>query len=593
LPRGLHRKLRLVNKCRQMNSLRPALTGKYFNLDAILNPATLRLFFLIGVIAFFTAYPVTLLFLSSFQISQPGQPIAWGLEGWRMAFSDPSVPPALWNTFILGVTRVAITTVLSVFFAWVITRTDTPGKGFIEFMLWLGFFLPLLPMTLGWILLLDPSYGIANKLLVDWLGLSSGPFNIYSYSGIIWVHLAFSTCVRFMLLTPAFRALDATLEEAAHVAGSSAIVTLARITVPVLMPAVLATTMLAFIKSLESLEVEIVLGVPARIFVYSTLVWDYAHFEPPAYHAATALSSVFLLTVFGLIWLQRIVLGTREFTTVGGRGYSGRVMQLGRWRWVTFGFSVTFIAIMIALPMVVLLMGTFMKAFGYFSIPEPWTVNNWSGAFNDPILLRSLRNTLILGIGAGGLGGLFYAIVGYNIVRSHFLGRQVLDFLVWLPWALPGVLISLALLWATLGIGKGVTPIYGTIYLLVLAIMIKELPLGTQISKASVMQIGKELEESSSVSGASGLRTFRKIVIPLMLPAILATALVVFVSAVRDIPVVLLLSSPSSRPLSLLMLDYMMGAEMERATVIGVFVVLIIVAVALLVRVFGLRKFID
>jgi iron(III) transport system permease protein len=448
-------------------------------------------------------------------------------------------------------------------------------------------------MTLGWVLLLDPNYGIVNRLLVDWLGLSTGPFNIYSYGGIIWVHLAFSTCVRFMLLTPAFRALDAALEEAAHVAGSSAIVTLARITVPVLMPAVLATTMLAFIKSLESLEVEIVLGVPARIFVYSTLVWDYAHFEPPAYHAATALSSIFLVTVFGLIWLQRIVLGTREYTTVGGRGYSGRVMQLGRWRWVTFGFSVTFIAVMIALPMFVLLMGTFMKAFGYFSIAEPWTVSNWSGAFNDPILLRSLRNTLILGIGAGGLGGLFYAIVGYNIVRSRFRGRQVLDFLVWLPWALPGVLISLALLWATLGIGKGVTPIYGTLYLLVLAIMIKELPLGTQISKASVMQIGKELEESSSVSGASGIRTFRKIVIPLMLPAILATALVVFVSAVRDIPVVLLLSSPSSRPLSLLMLDYMMGAEMERATVIGVFVVLIIVAVALLVRVFGLRKFID
>ena len=585
--------MRLNEKCRQMNGLRPAFTGRHINLDAVLNPATLRLFFLIGVIAFFTAYPVTLLFLSSFQVSQPGQPIAWGLEGWRMAFSDPSVPPALWNTLILGVTRVAITTVLSVFFAWVITRTDTPGKGFIEFMLWLGFFLPLLPMTLGWILLLDPNYGIANKLLVGWLGLSSGPFNIYSYGGIIWVHLAFSTCVRFMLLTPAFRALDAALEEAAHVAGSSAIVTLARITVPVLMPAVLATTMLAFIKSLESLEVEIALGVPARIFVYSTLVWDYAHFEPPAYHAATALSSVFLLTVFGLVWLQRVVLGTRDYTTVGGRGYSGRVMQLGRWRWVTFGFSVIFIAVMIALPMVVLLMGTFMKAFGYFSIPNPWTVDNWSGAFNDPILLRSLRNTLVLGIGAGGLGGLFYAIVGYNIVRSRFHGRQILDFLVWLPWALPGVLISLALLWATLGIGKGVTPIYGTIYVLVLAIMIKELPLGTQISKASVMQIGKELEESSTVSGASGLRTFRKIVIPLMLPAILATALVVFVSAVRDIPVVLLLSSPASRPLSLLMLDYMMGAEMERATVIGVFVVLIIVAVALLVRVFGLRKFID
>jgi iron(III) transport system permease protein len=204
-----------------------------------------------------------------------------------------------------------------------------------------------------------------------------------------------------------------------------------------------------------------------------------------------------------------------------------------------------------------------------------------------------LRNSLILGVGAGGLGALLYAILGYHIVRARVMGRQLLDFLIWLPWALPGVLISLALLWATLGIGRAVTPIYGTLYLLVLAIMIKELPLGTQICKASVMQIGKELEESSLVSGASGTRTFGKIVIPLLLPAILATALVVFVSAVRDIPVVILLSSPTSRPLSLLMLDYMMAAETEKATVIGVFVVFIIVVVAIVVRFLGLKKHID
>jgi len=510
-----------------------------------------------------------------------------------MAFSDAAVPKALWNTFFLGLSRVAITTVLSVFFAWVITRTDTPGKGFIEFMLWLGFFLPLLPMTLGWILLLDPNYGIINKLITNWLGLSHGPFNIYSYGGIIWVHLAFSTCVRVILLTPAFKTLDTTFEEAAHVAGSSTIATLTRITVPVLMPAVLATTMLSFIKSMESMEIEIVLGIPARIFVFSTLVWDYAHFQPPAYHSATALGSIFLVAVFGLVWLQRFVLGSREYTTIGSRGYSVRVVRLVRWRWGAFAFSVAFIVVMIVLPMVILLMGTFMKAFGYFSIPEPWTLNNWSGAFADPILLRSLRNTLILGVGAGGCGAFLYAILGYNIVRSRAAGRQLLDFLVWLPWALPGVLISLALLWATLGIGKAVTPIYGTLYLLVLAIIVKELPLGTQMSKASVMQIGKELEESSFVSGASGPRTFCKIVIPLLLPALLATALVVFVSAVRDIPVVVLLSSPASRPLSLLMLDYMMAAETEKATVIGVFVVFIIVVIAFMVRLLGLKKHID
>ena len=188
--------------------------------------------------------------------------------------------------------------------------------------------------------------------------------------------------------------------------------------------------------------------------------------------------------------------------------------------------------------------------------------------------MRSLRNTLILGVGAGAVGALFYALVGYNIVRSRFKGRHILEFLVWLPWALPGVLISLALLWGHIRDWESHnTDLWYALFCLFLAIIIKELPLGTQISKASVMQIDKELEESSFVSGASGFRTFRKIVIPLMLPTVLTTALVVFVSAVRDIPVVLLLSSPSSRPLSLLMLDFMMSAELERATVIGVLVV--------------------
>ncbi|HYA29974.1 MAG TPA: hypothetical protein VEI95_14215, partial [Acidobacteriota bacterium] len=169
---------------------------------------------LIGVLVVLLAYPVGLLFLKSFVASRPGHASVWTIQGWVEAFTDAKLPLALGNTFFLAAVRVAVTSGLAIFFAWVVTRTDTPLKGFIEMALWLGFFLPLLPVTMGWILLLDPHYGLLNKWLVGAFGLSQAPFDIYSYGGIVWCHLAFSTSVRFMLMTPAFSAMDAAMEEA-------------------------------------------------------------------------------------------------------------------------------------------------------------------------------------------------------------------------------------------------------------------------------------------------------------------------------------------------------------------------------------------
>jgi len=402
-------------------------------------------------------------------------------------------------------------------------------------------------------------------------------------------HLAFSASIRFLLLTPAFKAMDAALEAAGQVSGSGSPGVLFRITVPILAPAILAVSTLGFIRSLESFEIEVVLGMPAGIYVFSTKIWDYLQWEPPSYGPATALSSFFLITIFALIWLQRVLLRNREYTTVTGRGFTVRPTKLGPWRWVTFSACVLFIVVMILLPLSVLVMGTFMKLFGFFSIPEPWTLIHWTEAFDDPVFLGSLRNTLFLGIGAGLVGTLFYAVVSYVLIRIHFKGRGLLDFLSWLPWALPGVLISLALLWVFLGTGSIFIALYGTVYLLILAIIIKELPLGNQILKASIMQIGKELEEASHTAGATSLATFRRIVLPLLTPALFAVGLIVFISAIRDIPTVIFLASSKSRTLSLLMLDYITGSEFGKSTVMGVFIVFVILVAALIGRRFGIR----
>ena len=545
---------------------------------------------LVGLLILILAYPLALLFVKSFVISRPGQPTVWAVNGWVEAFTDVNLAIAIGNTFYLAFVRVIITSVLAIFFAWVVTRTDTPLKGFIEVALWLGFFLPLLPMTMGWILLLDPYYGLINKFLMKVFALSQPPFDIYSYWGIIWCHLAFSTSVRFLLMTPAFTAMDAALEDAARTSGSSNMGVLVRITVPILAPAILASTALGFIRSLESLEIEMVLGIPAGIYVVPTKIWDYLHWEPPLYDRATALCSIFLLFVFFLIWLHRIFLRGKEFTTVSGRSYMVRTFPLGRWRWVTCAFCLVFILVMIILPLATLMMGTFMEFFGNFDTDKVWTVHHWTAVFADPVFLRSLRNTLMLGLAAGIGGTLLYALISYVIVRTRLPGRGAIDILSWLPWALPGVLISLALLWAVLGSGEYVKLIYGTVSILVLAIIIKEMPLGTQIIKAGVLQISNELEEASNVAGATWLAGFRRILLPLLKPTVLAVGIIVFISAARDIPTVIFLATNQSRTLSLLMLDYIADANKEKAAVLGVFLVFLIFALLFIGRLLGFRR---
>ncbi len=545
---------------------------------------------LVGILVVILAYPLALLFLKSFAVSRPGQETMWGFSGWVAAFTDANLPIAIGNTFFLAFARILITSVLAIFFAWVVTRTDTPFKGFIELALWLGFFLPLLPMTMGWILLLDPHNGIINKFLSYVFGFAGPLFDIYSYWGIVWCHLAFSTSVRFILITPAFKAMDAALEEAARASGSNNLGVLWRITIPILAPALLASTALGFIRSLESFEIEMVLGIPADIYVVPTKIWDLIHWEPPLYGRATALCSIFLVFIFLLIWLHKMLLRGREFTTITGRSYMVRTFSLGPWRWLTCGLCMGFIVIMVLLPLATLVMGTFMEFFGNFDVEKTWTLHHWQSAFRDPIFLRSLKNTLVLGFGGALLGTLLYALISYYIVRTRFPGRSTVDVVSWLPWALPGILISLALLWAVLGSGEYIKLFYGTVSLLVLAIIIKEMPLGTQIIKASVLQISNELEEASKVSGAAWLTGFRRILLPLLKPTMLAVGIIVFISAARDIPTVIFLATQQSRTLSLLMLDYMAEANMEKAAVLGVFLVFLIFALLIIGWILGFRR---
>jgi len=537
-------------------------------------------------VGFLVLTPLGLMIMNSFQIARPGQPIVWGLEGWVKAFTTPGIVKAMTNTFSLALTRQAIALVLGCFFAWLIARSDIPMKGFLEFFFWLSFFLPALPETMGWILFLDPKYGLLNQGLMG-LGVVSQPlFNIYSFWGIVWAHLGGSVSVKVMLLTPAFRNLDAALEESSRISGASGRHTFFHIVVPVMMPAILVTTILGIIRSLEAFEIELLLGTPIGLQVYSTKIHELVTWEPPQFAPAMALSTVFLTLLLVMVALQRRYIGKRIYTTVTGRGFSIRPTHLGRWRIPAFILVLSFALVVTVIPTLLLLTGTFMKLFGFFHIVEPWTMDNWRATLSDPVLLRSLWNTLAIGLGSGFIGVLFYSLIAYVVVRTRYRGRWLLDFLSWLPWSIPGILLGVALLWTFLQT-KIFLPIYGTIYLLMIAMVIKSMPFGAQMIKSVLLQLGNDLEEASKVCGGTWFDTFRRVILPLTMPALLTVGLVGFISAARDISTVVLLGSGKSRTLSLLMLDFAAGAEFEKATVVAVMIVALVVGAALFARALG------
>ena len=531
----------------------------------------------LGVVCFLVLTPLLYTLINSFQVAKPWEPAVYNLDGWKHALSTPGILKAVYNSLSLAVVRQVIALFIGVLMAWLLARTDIPFKRGLEFAFWFSFFMPALPVTLGWILALDPKIGLVNKVLAM-LPFVDGPvFNIYSFGGIVWAHLTASTLgVKVMFLTPAFRNLDAPLEEASRISGASTMGTLCRIVIPLMLPAILVTTTLGFIRSMEAFEIELILGVPIGIDVYSTVIHDMIVFDPSTgFGPAAALSTFFLFILLVLVVLQRWFIGKRTYTTVSGR-FSGRTMALGKWKTPVFVLVLSIVLIITVVPMAFLFMGTFMTLFGFFDIPDPWTTGHWTTVLQDPIFFRSFYNTLKVALGAVLLSVVVYPVVAYIIVKSRFAGKGVLDFVSWLPWAIPGILLGVGLLWTFLQT-PGLNYLYGTVYLMAIAILIKSMPMGVQLTKSVLLQLGEELEDASKTCGASWFQTYRRIVFPLILPMTVVVGLLVFNSAARDISTVVLLGTGKSRTLSLLMLEWAVGGgAMEKATVVGVIIVLIV-----------------
>jgi iron(III) transport system permease protein len=527
-----------------------------------------------------TLGPVLVVIAGSFET--PG---TWS----KVLFESKAAREALGYSLLFAL-RAPFAALIGFFIAWLLIRIPIPGRGLIEFMFWIAFFLPLIPMTLGWTLLLDAHNGLVNDLIKSWFPFVTGSlFDVHSIGGIFWVHMtASSVPVLIILLGPAIRQLDAAVEEAGRVCGSGALQVFRRITLPLLVPAIVTGTLLGFIRGLEAFEVEQLLGAPAKIFVYTTHVYALVNWEPPRFAEAMALSTLvlFLLLVVALVY-QRYTLG-HSYATVTGTGMSLRQFAVGRWRWAIAAVLFLIVIVIVVVPMAFLVLGSMMKLFGMFEVKDPYTLAHWRLVLSDPAFLPALRNTIVLGLGAAVLGVALYAVLAYVIARTRVATRNVSDFLAWLPWCVPGILLGVGLLALVLA-NPLLTPFYGSIALLIVAVTIAQLPLGVSMMKTSIRQIGIELEQASQVCGARRPRTFVRIVLPLMKPMLISLFVLVAIAAIRDVATVLLIAQPKSLPLSVLMLEYASNGNTEPAAVVGIVTAALVVAIAVAARSFGLQ----
>jgi iron(III) transport system permease protein len=361
-----------------------------------------------------------------------------------------------------------------------------------------------------------------------------------------------------------------------------------RITLPILAPAILTGALAGFIKSLEAFEVEQMLGRPADIYVYSTRIYDLASWEPPNFKGAMALStSVLVILLLVALAYQRLNRRT-DYATILGRGANFRQLEIGRARWVVSALLLLLVAIALVVPLGMLIVGSCMKIFGFFSIANAYTLDHWRLVLGDPTFLRSLTNSLLLSTGAGIFGVLVYAIIAHLIVRSRLPGRHIVDLMAWLPWSIPGILLGVSLLWLILS-SPLLSFLYGSLASLVLIMTIAQMPIGIHMMKTSIRQIALELELSSRVCGAGPVRTFLSIVMPLIQPMVVSIFVIVFISAMRDISTIIFVASARSQTLSLLMMQFAMGSNLEASSVIGVITTAIVICVALIARRYGLR----
>ena len=478
-------------------------------------------------------YPVGWLAWGALHSGPPGADSELTLDNFREVYLDANHWLLVWRSIVVGVGVTLLATLIGAPLAWLTVKTDLPGKRWVELSAIVPFFTSTFIGALAWIFLGNPTNG-ALKL---WFGI---PINVYSVGGIIWVTGLYVAPYMFLFTAAALRNMDTTYEEASFMSRAGLWRTLTRITFPLILPALLSGMTLVFVISMGIFGVAAILGFPAKINLLATDIFVKATLMPPRFGAATLSALTLIVITAALIAVQGWILRAGSYAVVSGRGFRVKLYALGKWTPVALAWCALYALLVVILPALVLIKVSLQP----YPTPNfgPWTLDNWTLFFNNDQFLRTLLRSLYLSVGGATVCVLLTAMVAYIVQRSDAPGRRLLEQISVMPIAVPGIVMGMGMVWAYV-----TWPIWNTLWIVIIAYVTLFMPYGVRALGTNIVQIHRELEESSRVHGGTWFRTFRLIMLPLLRPGIYSTWILLFVIFIREISAAVLLTTTNTR----------------------------------------------
>jgi len=495
------------------------------------------------LVAFLVILPLVFLVEESLNTGDPMAfpPEQYGIANYVAIFDEDI--NVLFNTLIIAVMATIMAILIGFTLAWILTRTNVPGREKLERLMELPYYMTPLVGALAWAVIAGPKSGFVNQL---WKasGGTGNLVDIYGYFGIAWVMALFEGTVAFVMIAASMKSMDPALEESARVMGASKFRTMLTVTLPLVMPGVLGATLFVFAEMLGSFAAALVIGIPARIYVITTAIWDSTLSYPPDYGRASAMGLSLFVVMFGMLTFYRWRINKGSFATISGKAFRPRPMDMGKLSWLLLGLCCLYIFVSVVLPIAALLFTSLQRFATVILSQSEFTLANYRTALSLGPVRIALVNSLSLGFGVASVGVVLMAVLVWIIYRSRMVGRGAVEYLVMFPQAVPRLVFGLALLWAWLNIP---IPIYGTLWLLAIAYLTVMLPLGVRTIAGVVLQIDKSLEECARVCGAGWLYQMRTVTMPLLKPGLLAAWLLIFMACVRELGTSVLLMGPNAK----------------------------------------------
>ena len=478
--------------------------------------------------------------------------------------------------------------------AWMNERTNTPFRSLFYALSVVPLVIPGILFVTAWIMLASPKIGIINLVLQQLFGTDRVFVDVYTLPGMMWVDGIQHAPIAFLLMSAAFRSMDPALEESALMSGASLFDVARRVTLKLAWPAVAASFLILFVRSIESFENPALLGLPVGIEVFTSSIYEALHSYPSDIGlASTYAITLLVITSAGIYWQSRLARHSSRYATVSGKAFRPRVIDLGRWRYAGAAFFLLYAALVIGLPFLVLVWSSLQRFYSVPSLAALKTISfdNYRAVLDYPNIGSAVWNSIVLALVSATLVMALSAVIGWIVLRTRIPGRWILDNIASLPMVMPGLVVGLAIMICYLALPSG---IYGTIWILLIAYMTRFLPYGMRFNTASLLQLHKELEESASLAGADWLTTFRRIVLPLLKPGLMAGWIYIVIVSVRELSSSILLYSPGSEVVSVVLWEMWQNGQYVQLSALGVMLIAVlfvfVLVAQLLSKRFGVRE---